>query len=84
MNIKKYMPAVLISDLDRVGYQRFLNKYAKDHVKSTVIKFNNHIRASLKDAVEEGLIPYSYIVIIESIILFASAEVFLPFKIKDK
>ncbi|HEG4238681.1 TPA: site-specific integrase, partial [Enterococcus faecium] len=58
MNIKKYMPAVLISDLDRVGYQRFLNKYAKDHVKSTVIKFNNHIRASLKDAVEEGLIPF--------------------------
>ncbi|BDP73034.1 hypothetical protein EfmAA96_08190 [Enterococcus faecium] len=36
----------------------FLNKYAKDHVKSTVIKFNNHIRASLKDAVEEGLIPF--------------------------
>lgn len=27
-------------------------------MKSTVIKFNNHIRASLKDAVEEGLILF--------------------------
>lgn len=58
MNIKKYMPTVIISDLDRPTYQKYLNKYAKNHVKSTVIKFNNHIRASLKDAVEEGLIPY--------------------------
>lgn len=58
MNIKKYMPNAIISDLDRPSYQKYLNKYAKNHVKSTVIKFNNHIRASLKDAVEEGLIPY--------------------------
>lgn len=58
MNIKKYMPTLIISELDRPTYQRYLNKYAKDHVKSTVIKFNNHIRASLKDAVEEGLILY--------------------------
>lgn len=58
MNIKKYMPTVIISELDRPTYQRYLNKYAKDHIKSTVIKFNNHIRASLKDAVEEGLILY--------------------------
>lgn len=58
MNIKKYMPTVIISELDRPTYQRYLNKYAKHHVKSTVIKFNNHIRASLKDAVEEGLILY--------------------------
>lgn len=58
MSIKKYMPNVIISDLDRPSYQKCLNKYAKTHVKSTVIKFNNHIRASLKDAVEEGLIPF--------------------------
>jgi len=58
MNIKKYMPSAIISDLDRPSYQRYLNKYAKNHVRSTVIKFNNHIRASLKDAVEEGLILY--------------------------
>lgn len=58
MNIRKYMPVALISDLDRPTYQRYLNKYAKTHVRSTVIKFNNHIRASLKDAVEEGLILF--------------------------
>ncbi|MEY8498960.1 tyrosine-type recombinase/integrase [Enterococcus avium] len=57
-NIKKYMPTAILSELDRPTYQKYLNRYAKNHVRSTVIKFNNHIRAALKDAVEEGLIPF--------------------------
>ncbi len=57
-NIERYMPHVLLSDLDRTKYQRYLNEFAKTHAQSTVIKFNNHIRSSLKDAVEEGLIPF--------------------------
>lgn len=57
-NIERYMPHVLLSDLDRTKYQRYLNEFAKTHAQETVIKFNNHIRSSLKDAVEEGLIPF--------------------------
>ncbi|WP_315306470.1 site-specific integrase [Enterococcus devriesei] len=57
-NIERYMPHVLLSDLDRTKYQRYLNEFAKTHAQETVIKLNNHIRSSLKDAVEEGLIPF--------------------------
>lgn len=57
-NIERYMPNIILSQLTRPLYQRYLNKFAEEHMKSTVIKFNNHIRASLKDAVEEGLILF--------------------------
>lgn len=57
-NIERYMPNIILSQLTRPMYQRYLNKFAEEHMKSTVIKFNNHIRASLKDAVEEGLILF--------------------------
>ncbi|MDT2436832.1 site-specific integrase [Enterococcus avium] len=57
-NIERYMPHVLLSDLDRTKYQRYLNEFAKTHAQETVIKLNNHIRSSLKDAVEEGLITF--------------------------
>ena len=47
---------VYLQNISRRTYQEFLNNYAKNRSKRTVRKLNSHIRASVKDAIDEGLI----------------------------
>lgn len=56
--IQKLSPFQMVRELNRAEYQRLINKYAETHAKGTVIKFNNHIRSCLKDAVEDGYILF--------------------------
>ncbi|MTD37670.1 tyrosine-type recombinase/integrase [Erwinia sp. CPCC 100877] len=55
-SLKRLAPFLPLSEMDREAYQRLLNKYAKNHAKETVIKFNNHVRACMKDAIDDGVI----------------------------
>jgi integrase len=54
--IKKLAPKLKIGQIDRIKYQELLNDYSKDHEKQTVMDFHHHIKASILDAVDEGLI----------------------------
>ncbi|OIM50295.1 site-specific integrase [Oenococcus oeni] len=54
--IKKYLPHARLNNFTREQYQKFLNKYGKDHAKETVAKRKTHISACLKDAFADKLI----------------------------
>ena len=60
MNIKKYYSTDTIKNLTRTSYQEKLNKFAEDHADASVERFNIQIRASLRNAVDEGAIPYDF------------------------
>ncbi|WP_227394228.1 site-specific integrase [Jeotgalibacillus aurantiacus] len=45
-----------IQDINKRRYQRFLNNFGKDHSRESVRKVNTHIRACVKEAVDEGII----------------------------
>lgn len=55
-SLRKLAPFLKLSEMDRNSYQKILNKYAKNHAKETVIKFNNHVRTCLKDSIDDGVI----------------------------
>lgn len=55
-SLRKLAPFLKLSEMDRDNYQKLLNKYASNHAKETVIKFNNHVRACLKDSIDDGVI----------------------------
>lgn len=42
-------------DIDKRRYQRFLNSFGKTHAKMTTKKVNSHIRACVKDGIDEGV-----------------------------
>ena len=49
-------PDLRIDEIDRRSYQTIINEYAASHEKQTVKDFNNHLKAVILDAVDEGLI----------------------------
>lgn len=49
-------PNLLVKDITRAQLQIIFNEYAKDHHKTTVGDFINHVYASVIDAYDEGLI----------------------------
>lgn len=49
-----------IQKITRLEYQGFLNEYGKGKAKATVQKLNTHIRACVKDAMEEGYIGVDF------------------------
>ncbi|WP_242363610.1 tyrosine-type recombinase/integrase [Limosilactobacillus antri] len=49
-----------ISDVTRRQYQKFMNQFGKNHAKETVQKTNSIIRASVKDAILDGLISKDF------------------------
>ncbi|UQS84120.1 phage integrase SAM-like domain-containing protein [Bombilactobacillus thymidiniphilus] len=55
-SLKIIAPKVKLSDLDRQTYQKILNEYAKNHEKQTTMDFHRQLRASLEDALDEGII----------------------------
>lgn len=53
--LRELAPDLHMNELDRQSYQRILNLYAKDHEKTTTLDFHHHLKASLFDAVDDGL-----------------------------
>lgn len=54
--LKKLIPDLKVSDVDRVEYQKLLNTYAESHEKQTTMDFHHQLKSSILDAVDEGLI----------------------------
>lgn len=45
-----------VGDMTRTSYQRLMNRYAEVHEHQTVVDFHHLVKASVLDAVDEGLI----------------------------
>lgn len=54
--IMKIAPDVKVKELTRNKYQMILNEYAEYHEKQTTMDFHHHLKGSILDAVDEGLI----------------------------
>ena len=54
----KLIPDLVISDLDRISYQKLLNDYASEHERQTTMDFHHQLKCAILDAVDEGLIPH--------------------------
>lgn len=49
-------PNMLLSDLNRILYQKILNDYAEYHERQTTMDFHHQLKGAILDAVDEGLI----------------------------
>jgi len=58
--VKEYFKDRPIQKITRSDYQLFLNEYGKGKSKETVRKLNTHIKACVKDAIEEGYITLDF------------------------
>lgn len=54
--IVELAPNLYMNELTRLTYQQLLNEYAETHERQTVMDFHRHIKSSLIDALEEGLL----------------------------
>ena len=54
--LKRLVPELRLSQLNRISYQQLLNDYAKFHERQTTMDFHHQIKAAVLDAVDEGLI----------------------------
>jgi integrase len=54
--LKKIVPNLRISELDRITYQKILNDYAESHERQTVMDFHHQLKGSILDAVDDGYI----------------------------
>ena len=54
--LKELAPRLHLNELTRQNYQKILNQYAQTHQKTTTLDFHHHLRASLLDAYDDGLI----------------------------
>ncbi len=54
--LKRLIPNLKVSDLNRIEYQRLLNGYAETHEKQTVMDFHHLVKGAILDAVDEGFI----------------------------
>ncbi|WP_102029160.1 site-specific integrase [Salirhabdus sp. Marseille-P4669] len=58
--IKDFFGSTPIQNIKRHDYQMFLNEFGSNKAKETVGKVNSHIRACVKDAIEEGIIKHDF------------------------
>lgn len=58
--IQENFKGVPIQNITKRSYQSFLNEYAKTHAKDTTRKLNTHIRACVRDAIDEGIIQVDF------------------------
>ena len=54
--LKRLVPNLRLSQLNRISYQQLLNDYAEFHERQTTMDFHHQIKAAVLDAVDEGLI----------------------------
>lgn len=55
-HIRTLAPKQKLNNLNRQAYQQLLNDYAANHERQTVMDFHHQMKASLLDALDEGLI----------------------------
>lgn len=58
--IKEYFSDKPIQDIKRQDYQLFLNQLGQGKAKETVAKIHGHIKACVKDAMEDQIIPIDF------------------------
>ncbi|WP_346234914.1 tyrosine-type recombinase/integrase [Lysinibacillus telephonicus] len=58
--IKNFFQGKPIQDIKRQDYQMFLNWLGKNKAKETVSKINGHVKACVKDAIEEQIIQINF------------------------
>jgi integrase len=58
--IKEHFAGIPIQNITKRKYQEFINEYAKTHAKDTTRKLNTHIRACVRDAIDEGIISVDF------------------------
>ncbi|MEY9097037.1 tyrosine-type recombinase/integrase [Paenibacillus sp. RC84] len=58
--IEELFGETTIQDITKRSYQEKLNVYAKNHAKEGTRKLNTHIRACVKDAIDEGIIKIDF------------------------
>ena len=54
--LKRLVPELRLSQLNRISYQQLLNDYAEFHERQTTMDFHHQIKAAVLDAVDEGFI----------------------------
>lgn len=54
--IRELAPGLQMKDIDRISYQRLLNKFGENHSKQTVMDFHHHMKSCLLDAVDDGIL----------------------------
>ena len=54
--LKRLVPELRLSQLNRISYQQLLNDYAEFHERQTTMDFHHQLKAAVLDAVDEGLI----------------------------
>jgi len=54
--VRILIPTLRICDINRINYQKLLNDYATAHERQTTMDFHHQLKASIIDAVDEGLI----------------------------
>lgn len=59
--LKKYIPNLKLSDMNRRTYQKFIKEYGTTHSKSTVSKMSSLYHASVKDGMYDGFIKKDFI-----------------------
>ena len=45
--LRKIIPELLLSEMDRTAYQRLLNEYAKHHERQTTMDFHHQLKGSM-------------------------------------
>lgn len=58
--VKEYFSGIPIQKITKQSYQEFLNKYGSTRARETTRKLNTHIRACVKDAIDEGIISTDF------------------------
>lgn len=54
--IRRIVPELKVSELNRTRYQEIINTYAVNHERQTTMDFHHQIKAAVLDAVDEGYI----------------------------
>ena len=54
--LKRLVPELRLSQLNRISYQQLLNDYAEFHERQTTMDSHHQIKAAILDAVDEGFI----------------------------
>lgn len=58
--VEEYFGSTPLQHIKKSDYQAFLNKYGKGKARETVKKVNAHIRACVREAVDEGIIQIDF------------------------
>ena len=58
--IKKHFEGIYIQDITKRSYQSFINSYGDNRAKETTRKLNTHIRACVRDAIDEGVLKTDF------------------------